>query len=353
MPSDRVEPTGTRPAPAPVRALAALQRSIAAYRSVVIAAAERARTLRGANGGAERARLELGAFGGARIDAGRFAELSQPSGLDRLARARLTRAAAVLDEIAAAADETLFAIDVPSGDSPRAAVAHAYARLGRGFGAAAAVELVRTGRYDAERHDRLTDSFAFASWSRADRLHAPPLVVSVDGADLRVGALAEFVDGAVRLVLLVRGPSSPAPLVRAITPGTFVAQLPANGSLERAAACAGPAIVALFDGAQDAASFVHDPANGRASWQRLALERRPAAEPKRSIAGISPAQQREELRQLEALAEPPALPTAPVESLVAPGSGDPTERLTAWLLAESGFSRGAGANGNGSSSAGG
>jgi len=353
MPSDRMAPTGTQPESAAARALAALGRSITAYRSVVIAAAERARALRGANGGAERARLELGAFGGAWIDAGRFAELSQPSGLDRLAQARLVRAAAVLDEIAAAADATLFAIDVQSGDSLRSAIARAYARLGRGFGAATAVELVRTGRYDAERHDGLTDSFPFAFWSRADRLHAPPLVVSVDGADLRAGALAEFVDGTVRLILLVRGPAAPAPLVRAITPGTYVAQLSPNGSLERAAACEGPAIVALFEGTQDVAAFVHDPANGRASWQRLTIDRRPAVEPKRSIAGVSPTQQREELRQLEALAEPPALPTAPVESLVASGSADPTERLTAWLLAESGLARGAGANGDGSSTAGG
>lgn len=318
-------------------AIAALRRPIDAYRSLVVSASERSHELLSADGGAQRAQLTLGEFGGARLDAARFAELARGVALDALSRARLQRAAAALDELASAGDE-IFVADVARGDSLRVVVAHALARLGRLFGASSVLALVRSGRFEPERHDRLVEAYPFEWWSKAERRLAPPLVVTVEGADLHAGSLAELLDGAMRLVLVVRGPCAPAPLVRLVTPGTLVLQAEAPEALSRVASYEGPAIAALVE---NGALFTHDPALGGALSQRLVVTRRPASEPGRTLGGTSPRQQREELAQLEAMAARPvaegAPGAAPIDALLASGSGDPTERLAAWLLAESGL----------------
>lgn len=314
-------------------ALAALHNPIATYRSTIAAARERVRALLAIDDGADRARRELGSFGGGRIDAARFAQLQVGGVIDPLSRQRLQRAETVLAELEAAG-EALFTADVPSGDSLRVVVERALARAGRAFGAANVVELIRSGRYEPERHDRLLDSFPFQWWTKTERAHAPPLVTTVSGADLHAGSLAELLDVGTRLVLLVRGPSTPAPLVRLITPGGLVMQTRELAALGRVAELEGPAIAAIVE--EEAAIFTHDSGAGSASWQRLTISQRPTGIQK-SLAGLSVRQQREELAQLEALAERPALPAAPVEALVPRGNGDPAERLTAWLLAESGY----------------
>jgi hypothetical protein len=324
MPSDpRVQP-----------ALAALERPIAAYRSVVAIARERARAVLSTNGGTERARLELGTFGGSRIDVARFAELRRGVALEPSSRSRLLRACDVLEELAGASDE-MFVVDVAPGDSLRVVITRALANLGRAFGAAAVVELVRNALYEPERHDRVLDAYPFERWSRIEREHAPPLIVTVDGADLRAGSLAELLDRGMRLVLVVRGASTAAPLVRLVTPGTLVMQTRDIEAIRRVAAAFGPAIAALFE--TEAALFTHDPMGGGALWQRLTIIYRPAALSKKSIGGVSPRQQREELAQLEALAARPTLPNGPVDAVVPMGEGDPADRLAAWLLAESGL----------------
>lgn len=311
--------------------LGLLRRRIDVYRSYVASVRERIRTLLTTTG-AERARLELGSFG-ARIDAARFAELRHGAALDSLSRARLERAAAVLAELERAGD-ALFVADVSAGDSLRVIVAHALSRLGRAFAAGAVAELVRSSHFEPERHDRLLDSYTFEWWSKAEREHAPPLIVCVQGADLRAGALADLLDGSLQLVLLVHGPSTPAPLVRLTTPGTLVAQGRDLAALKPLAEFTGPAVAALFD--HEAALFLHHPAAGSAIWQRLNITHRPEA-PKKKVGGASPRQQCEELLQLDALLERPALPNGPIDALVPAGAGDPTDRLAAWLLAESGL----------------
>jgi len=313
-------------------ALHALRHRLAAYRSYTAAARERVRTLLASDGGADRARLELGPFG-ARIDATRFAELRHGVVLDSLSRARLERAAAVLAELDGASDE-MFVVDVPAGDSLRVVVAHALARAGRAFGAAAVAELVRGARYEPERHDRLLETCPVEWWGTSERDHAPPLIVTVQGADLRAGSLAELLDGSLQLIFLVRGPSTPAPLVRLATPGVLVVQARDATALDVVSDFDGPAVVAVFE--QEAAVFTHLPTTGSAPWQRLTVAHRPVA-PKKSVAGVSPRQQAEELMLLDALKERPALPDAPVEALVPSGTGDPADRLTAWLLAASGL----------------
>ena len=316
--------------------LAALSSPIATYRSTIAATRERVRALLAVDDGADRARRELGAFGGRRIDAARFAQLRVGSVLDPLSRARLERAETTLAELDAAG-EGLFIANVPSGDSLRVVIGRALARAGRAFGAATVVELVRSGQYEPERHDRLLDAFPFEWWTKAQRAHAPPVVATVDGADLHAGSLVELLDAGTRLVLLVRGPTTPAALVRLITPGTLVMQARELTTLARVADFDGPAIAAIVE--QEAAIFTHDPEAGSAAWQRLTISHRPTGVQK-TLAGVSPRQQREEMAQLEALAERPALPASPVEALVPGGNGDPTERLAAWLLAESGYTEG-------------
>ena len=312
-----------------------LARPIADYRSQVAATRERLRILLANDSGVDRSRLELGAFGATRIDVARFAELRHGVVLDALSRTRLERARQLLAEIEAADNEVLFTVDVAPGDSLRVAVARALARLGCAFGAARVAELVRSGRYEPERHDRLLDAFPFEWWNRVEREHAPPLVVSVDGADLRAGGLAELLDGSMRIVLVVRGACTPAPLVRLVSPGTLVMQTRDATAVARVAAFDGPAVAAIVD--QDTAQFRHDPADGRKLWQRLTIVSRPEMLPKGTVGGVSPRQQREELLLLEALAERPALPDASVESLIPHGDGDPADRLTTWLLTESGL----------------
>ena len=315
-------------------ALEALRRPADTFRSHIASARDRVRAMLANNGGADRARLELGSFGLARIDAVRFAGLQHGAVLDALSRSRLERADAVLAEMDAASDE-LFVAEVPAGDSLRVVVARAFGRVGRSFGAASVADLVRAGRYEPERHDRMLESYPYEWWSKIEREHAPPLIVTVNGADLRAGALAELLDVGTRMVLVVQGPSTPAPLVRLVTPGSLVIQTKEIDALRRVADSRGPAIAALFD--HEAALFTHDPLAGAAAWQRLTIHWLPSSLPEKTIAGVSPRQQREELLQLDALAEMPRVPNGPVEALVPGGSPDAAERLTAWLLTESGL----------------
>lgn len=321
------------------QALQALRRSIEAYRSVVVSARERARKLlAGAETSsvATRAQLELGRFGAARIDAALFAEVAKGAALDMQSRERLQRACVVLDELLASED-VAFVVDVAAGCVMGHEASHAMARLGRAFGAAHLIELVRSGRYDAARHDRFLQEYPFEWWSKEERSYAPPLVITVNGPSLRASALADLLDGGVRLVMIVRGVSSPAPLVRLVTPGTFVMQTDDPLELARIEGCAAPLVAALIE--SEGACFVHDPKRGPATWQRLTITRRPAAVARTTIGGVSPRQQQEELAQLDALGVQPKLPDTPVDAIGGSGGGDATERLTAWLLAESGLAK--------------
>ena len=316
-------------------ALDAIGRSRVVYRSAVIAAHERAKGILAAGGGATRAVLELGQFGGSRIDAARFAALgSAELVLDDSSRARIEAASNVLRALIDS-DDSSFVVDVPRGGRLRFAVAGALAELGCAFGAAATIELVRAGRFDPLVHTDLIDSLGFDLWGKAERLAAPPLVVRVSGQDLHAGVLSDFLDGAVRIALVVDGPCAPAPLVRLVTPGTFVLQTTDTTGVDQFAKFDGPAVMAFVP--PSAARFVHDPNAGRSAWQRVRVWNRPASLPRKSLGGWSARQQAEELLQLDALAERPSLESAAVESLVPAGQGDPSDRLATWLLDAAGL----------------
>jgi hypothetical protein len=320
-------------------ALDALARPIAEFRSAITGAlvqAEAALAEANADTGTRRAKAhaELGAFADGRIAPDAFAALADPAPVaDLPSRDALARGVAVLRTVTGRGED-LFLADVPPGGSLGQIVGVALAEAGRAFGALVLAELARGGRYCAGDHDRLLEAIAFRDWNRAERRFAPPLVVSVDGADLHAGALAGFCDGREKLVLVVRGPCAPAALVRLITPGTLVLQTMDRAGLDRLVAHEGPSVAALVP--EGAARFLHDPSAGREPWQRLAIASLPEA-PRRSLGGFSAWQMAEDLQQLATLARAPSpIPAADT------GAGVPTlggeeaiERLAAWLLSRS------------------
>lgn len=318
-------------------ALDALTNPMAEFRAGLAAAlAQTQAVLADASAGpdarAARARAELGVFAENRIDpqafAARFAHVAPA---EPAARAALVRAVSLLHGVLERR-ERMLCIDVPPGGDLAAGIGAALERVGEAFAAIQIGELVRSGRFNADASDVLCSPSKFRYWSRAARRSIPPIIASVDGADLHATALADFCDGRAKLLLIVRGPSAPAPLVRLITPGTFVLQTLDGTGLERFAAYQGPAVAALVP--QGAARFLHDPAGGKEPWQRLSVLELPEP-PRRALGGISAWQQGEDLRQLAALSRTPFdIPGPGSPPTAALGEADAVDRLAAWLLAE-------------------
>lgn len=285
------------------------------------------------------ARADLGPFGAGHLDAAGFAALfprsaaAGPAALDAL-----RAAAGVLTSVRERGD-ALFSAEVPPGGRLGDTVNAALAQAGRAFGAVVVSELVRSGRYRVGEHAHLLDRFEFRTWNRTERRFAPPLVVELDGADLRASDLSLFADGREKVILVVRGGCAPAPLARCITPGTFVLQTADGSGLDRLTAFDGPAIAAMVP--EGAAVFLHEPSGGRETWQRLTVKQLPEA-PTGSIGGMSAWQMREDLRLLADLAATPfAVPLAAGAGAVrAVGASDAAERIAHWLLSEAGLAGG-------------
>ena len=290
----------------------------------------------------------LGRFASGRIDLERFAAVIERRVVEPTADAAvwLRRARENLVDLEAHAED-LLTVDVPHGSCLHDAVEAALASVGRAFGAARLVDLVRSGRPKPETQLAELMGLSFRSWSRTERLRAPPLVLKVSGADLTADSLAEFLDGTVRLVLLVSGPAPPAPLARLVTPGVFVLQTTDGEGLERLASWGGPGIAAVLP--QGAACFAHDPEGGAALAERLVVTSLPEAAPEQGLGGLAAAQMAEQLSQLQqlvALAAPPLAAARPATPAVTPTAAAPTEpvaaarpiepsdRLAAWLLAQ-------------------
>ncbi len=311
-----------------------LSAPMAAFRSTLATTLEQIRGILDAgrptkNGQVQRFGAELGQFAAGKINIERFSTLfATKNSLNVVNLQRIDRAYQTLSELLAQ-DEQLFLVNVEEGGNLRDSVAKTLDHLGTAFGAARVVELSRAGRYHHSEHAMFFSSFPFASWNPAERRLAPPLIVMVDGQDLTVGGLAEFLDGAQKIALVVRGASSPAPLTRFMTPNTFVAQSSESAVLDRLALWDGPGIVALLP--ETAARFVHDPA---AAPDRLSIDFVPETESHKSIGAISASQQTEELRQLQAIRESARLLETGSSVGVSPSSSaaDPVDKLAAWLL---------------------
>lgn len=276
------------------------------------------------------AAAELGPFAAGRIAPARFATVF-PSVLPVGALA-LTALAGAIRTLRAITDrgEDAFLLDLPPGGRLAPGIDRALADLGRGFGAATLSEVVRGGRYVPALHDPLLDPVTYHTWGRAARGVAPPIIVTLDGADLHPGVLSDYADGNQKIILVVRGAAAVAPLVRCITPGTFVLQTVDGSGLDRVAAFDGPAIAAVMP--EGAAVFRHDPAAGRESWQRLALHTL-GGEPRRALGGMSAWQMNEDRTLLADLARTPfAIPTKDGAATPALGAEEAVDRVAAWLL---------------------
>jgi len=140
-------------------------------------------------------------------------------------------------------------------------------------------------------------------------------------------------DGGVKIALIVTGPCSPAPLVRLISPGTFVAQVGQIEAFANLATYDGPGVAALVP--DSSAWFIHDPRAGRSVGERLSIQSTPDLTRRKSVGGLSAAQQREELELLESM----AATLASTGAAVAPDTSDseppdPADKLAAWLLTQ-------------------
>lgn len=319
-----------------------LSRPREAHRSAVVASVEELRGAIAAHreaGGDRAGRLarELGPFATGRVDASRLAGVLsvEERALDPASLEVLDRAQAVLLETAAETGDG-WLVRVPTGGDLRDTVREAFGHAGIVFGAARAAELARSGAYRPEEHNALFSGKPFHRWSDAERALAPPLVVVVDGADLRPAGLADFLDGSVKIVLLVRGDAPPAPLARLITPGVMVIQTGEASSLDRIADVQGPVLAAVFEPeAEGVVSFVHDPEAGDLPWERLSVDADLDELRERLAAGEWKERTwAEDLAHLVALASAPA-PAGSGAAVEADAGGEDTavDHLAAWLLA--------------------
>jgi hypothetical protein len=331
------------------RALAALSRPRMMFESALTDAVAELRALIAAQRApaGERASQEsvrLGEFAAGRLDASRFSEfVAAGSTLDAARLDRLQHALEVLELFGAQRDE-LYHVRVDDGADLRDSVRDALTSRGRVFSAAHQVELLRANRQPAQAptHRRVdgpvayrqwsqapaegTGLLAFRQWTRLEKSIAPPLVVDVDGRDVEAAGLSEYLQGSQKIVLVVRGASAPAPLVRLIAPGTFVMQTVDAAAVERLAACTGPGIAAVMpDGA---ARFVHDPAAGATLGRRLQVEWLPDAVARGGSARERHIEELDWLRELAAL----GAATGREESAVDEATAAPADQLAGWLL---------------------
>jgi hypothetical protein len=334
MPSDARTP----------QALEALSKPIAVFRSALSNTSEQARVLLEArveseDEGRETAGAELGLFAAGRIDPERFAKLGAfHESLDAVAADAIRKALDTLKDLSAR-KENLFRVIVEPGSDLRDAVGSRLFELGRAFGAAHVVELAARGLYRESEHAALLEGYPFGRWSLVQRAVAPGLVVRVEGGDLRAAGLADFLDGSLKLVLVVQGEAPPAALVRLISPGIYVMQTAEASDLAHFVDFDGPGAAALVS--TSAARFRHDPAGGPRLADRMTAVELPEGAPK-AIRGLSSFQQAEDLRQLgalKALAEAALSVVEPAAAQPTPGAAaDPAAKLSAWLLGQTDLS---------------
>ena len=333
------------------RALEALADRVTAFRAALAAARDEMREHLESHRGVARDLTQstvvaLGTFAVGRIDARRFgALLADERILSPEGAATLASCADVLDELLARGD-ALFVHRMPSGALLRGKVDAALADVGRAFAAARVFQSVRRCAPILPAHLSLLRDFPFALWSRAERDLAPPLVIQLDGADLRAEHLVEYLDGAVRIALVVDGPASPAPLVRLIAPSVLVLQTNDATALDALNSATGPAVAALLP--EGCAGLLHDPRGGARLDERLTITRPSANTKGEPLGWRSPRQARDELAQLDALAElcraardVSVVVVPPLDGGSQNGAGS-VDAVAAWLLAQAGFDGGAG-----------
>jgi len=98
----------------------------------------------------------------------------------------LTLALGALTDLAEKS-ERLSVVELPPGGNLYEAVARALGEIGRAFNAARAIVEIRAGRQ--RNGDPSVGPLVFARWTKTERRLAPPLIVEVQGGDLRPAAL--------------------------------------------------------------------------------------------------------------------------------------------------------------------
>lgn len=279
---------------------------------------------------------ELGPFAAGRIDLERLAPfVGANEKLDDEKRAEIEAAYKALLALKKTGDD-LFTARVPLDGYLRGTVFSALGKVGTAFGAARSVEWAMHDLAHPEGADDVLESFPPNLWNGAERGCSPPMVVEVEGQDLKASSMGELLEGSQKIVLVVNGPAAPAPLVRLITPGVAVLQTEDAADLAVLGAFSGPGIAALMP--EGCAKFLHVPGEGKSLSERLVVGHLPEKEPRRALGAISAFQQVEELRQLSALAT--SIESAPAVTAEA-GSGPPpmdeAGQLASWLIQQANF----------------
>lgn len=315
------------------RALQLLAPCRAAFHDAVVGAVDELRSTISAHRPSADARAEitagLGRFAEGLLDPDRFAALFGGNGrLGAEDLARLELALETLRETVQQGDD-LYRLAVQRGVDLRDSVRGALAARGRVFAAARSAERIRTGR-GVDVADEPA-GFPFRLWNRAERQIAPPLLIEVEGGDLLTAGLAEYLEGRMKIVLVVSGAAPAAPLARLIAPHVYVQQAVAADALAGFAGFDGPAIAALLP--EGAAAFTHDPAAGVSLAQRLRVEALPAMEVRQAIGAVSVAQQQADLQWLRDLGQlSSAVSVSDGPGTTAPAAPAPADLLAAWLL---------------------
>jgi hypothetical protein len=306
-------------------ALDAIRPRLEIFHSAIAVTTEEIRGLLSGSGeSSEDHTIALGNFAAGHVNADRFSTYTrQAARVGSEAEAPIRAAQEVLNRLLREGDD-LFVLKLAQGANLAAGVAHRLAVIGLAFAAAHVVDLARRGKYRDDEHAPLLEGLEWADWSRAERALAPGLVVELNGSDFAPAQVAPYLDAGMKIVFVVEGDAPAAAMARLITPGVFVQQVVGEDSLEAMAAFEGTAAAALLP--KGAVEFVHDPDAGEITYQRFTTLEFPKEIRKRSIGGISPAQQAEDYALLEALA---VVPAASGEA-----ASDPAGKLSAWLLSQ-------------------
>jgi hypothetical protein len=273
---------------------------------------------------------ELGPFAAGRIDLDRLTPfVSANAKLDPENRAEIQKAYEALKALKKAGDD-LYIGKVEVDGYLRGTLTKVLGKAGVAFGAARCVEWALHDLPHPEGTDDVLEAFSPNLWNGAEREFAPPLVLEVEGQDLKASSLGDLLEGSQKIILVVNGPAAPAPLVRLITPGVTVIQTDDAADLAALSASDGPGIAAIMP--EGCAKFVHA-TGGSTLNDRLSVTFLPEKEPKKALGSISRFQQVEELRQLVALAASVQVPVAPAEAPASDGPEmDDAGQLAAWLI---------------------
>jgi hypothetical protein len=273
---------------------------------------------------------ELGPFAAGRIDLDRLTPfLSANAKLDPEKRAEIQQAYDTLTELKKVGDE-LYTGKVEVDGYLRGAITKVLGKSGTAFGAARCVEWALHDLPHPEGTEDVLNAFPPTMWNGAEKAFAPPVVLEVEGQDLKASSLGDLLEGTQKIILVVNGPAAPAPLVRLITPGVTVIQTDDPADLAALSAADGPGVAAIMP--EGCAKFVHAP-GGAALNDRLSVSFLPEKEPKKALGSISRFQQVEELRQLVSLAASVQVPVAPAAAPASEGPEmDEAGQLAAWLI---------------------